>query len=209
MLQFISHHNSRYGYIEGIRMALEGGCRWVQLRMKEADEVTFLSTAQEAVALCRSYHARLILDDRVEMVKRVGADGVHLGSKDMPADEARTLLGPDLIIGGTANTIDDVRRLHRQGVDYTGCGPYRFTTTKQRLAPVLGLEGYRAIVEAMRRENILLPVVAIGGITRADLLPVLQTGVSGVAISGGILDAEHPVEETKTILRILEQSEQQ
>ena len=66
MLQFISHHNSRYGYIEGIRMALEGGCRWVQLRMKEADEATFLSTAQEAVALCRSYHARLILDDRVE-----------------------------------------------------------------------------------------------------------------------------------------------
>ena len=151
MLQFISHHNSRYGYIEGIRMALEGGCRWVQLRMKEADEATFLSTAQEAVALCRSYHARLILDDRVEMVKRVGADGVHLGHKDMPADEARTLLGPDLIIGGTANTIDDVRRLHRQGVDYIGCGPYRFTTTKQRLAPVLGLEGYRAIVETMRR----------------------------------------------------------
>lgn len=209
MLQFISHHNSRYGYIEGIRMALEGGCRWVQLRMKEADKATFLSTAQEAVALCRSYHARLILDDRVEMVKRVGADGVHLGRKDMPADEARTLLGPDLIIGGTANTIDDVRRLHRQGVDYIGCGPYRFTTTKQRLAPVLGLEGYRAIVEAMRRENILLPVVAIGGITRADLLPVLQTGVSGVAISGGILAAEHPVEETKAILRILEQSKQQ
>lgn len=209
MLQFISHHNSRYGYIEGIRMALEGGCRWVQLRMKEADKATFLSTAQEAVALCRSYHARLILDDRVEMVKRVGADGVHLGRKDMPADEARTLLGPDLIIGGTANTIDDVRRLHRQGVDYIGCGPYRFTTTKQRLAPVLGLEGYRAIVEAMRRENILLPVVAIGGITRADLLPVLQTGVSGVAISGGILDAEQPAEETKAILSILEQSEQQ
>ena len=209
MLQFISHHNSRYGYIEGIRMALEGGCRWVQLRMKEADEAKFLSTAQEAVALCRSYHARLILDDRVEMVKRVGADGVHLGSKDMPADEARTLLGPDLIIGGTANTIDDVRRLHRQGVDYIGWGPYRFTTTKQRLAPVLGLEGYRDIVAAMRREHILLPVVAIGGITRADLLPVLQTGVSGVAISGGILDAEHPVEETKAILRILEQSEQQ
>lgn len=209
MLQFISHHNSRYGYIEGIRMALEGGCRWVQLRMKKADEATFLSTAQEAVALCRSYHARLILDDRVEMVKRVGADGVHLGSKDMPADEARTLLGPDLIIGGTANTIDDVRRLHRQGVDYIGCGPYRFTTTKQRLAPVLGLEGYRAIIETMRRENILLPVVAIGGITRADLLPVLQTGVSVVAISGGILDAEQPVEETKAILRILEQSKQQ
>lgn len=209
MLQFITHHTDRYDEIAGTRAVLEGGCRWVQLRMKEADEATFLSTAQEAVALCRSYHARLILDDRVEMVKRVGADGVHLGSKDMPADEARTLLGPDLIIGGTANTIDDVRRLHRQGVDYIGCGPYRFTTTKQRLAPVLGLEGYRAIVEAMRRENILLPVVAIGGITRADLLPVLQTGVSGVAISGGILDAEHPVEETKAILSILEQSKQQ
>ena len=112
MLQFITHHTDRYDEIAGTRAVLEGGCRWVQLRMKEADEATFLSIAQEAVELCRSYHARLILDDRVEMVKRVGADGVHLGRKDMPADEARTLLGPDLIIGGTANTIDDVRRLH-------------------------------------------------------------------------------------------------
>lgn len=206
MLQFISHHNSRYDYIEGIQMALEGGCRWVQLRMKEATEETLLSTAQAAAALCRDHRARLILDDHVELVKAVGADGVHLGRNDMPVDEARQLLGTDYIIGGTANSIEDVRRLHRQGADYIGSGPYRFTTTKQRLAPILGLEGYRHIVEAMRSEGIRLPIVAIGGIARADILPVMQTGVTGVAISGGILEAANPVEETREILRLLKQS---
>ena len=206
MLQFISHQNSRYGYVEGIRMALEGGCRWVQLRMKEASEEEFLAAAREAAALCRDYQATLILDDRVEMVKPVGANGVHLGRNDMPVDKARQLLGADCVIGGTANTIEDVRRLHRQGADYIGCGPYRFTTTKQRLAPVLGLEGYRAIVQAMEAEGIRLPFVAIGGITRTDIQPLMQTGISGVAISGGILAAANPVEETREIIRLLEQS---
>lgn len=195
MIQFITHSNERYGYVDGARMALEGGCRWIQLRMKYASEDDFLSAAKEISKLCKQHNAVFVLDDHAELVEQTGADGVHLGKNDMPVDEARRLLGKDRIIGGTANTFEDVERLHRQGADYIGCGPFRFTTTKKNLSPVLGLEGYRNIVEQMRNHNISLPIVAIGGILEEDIEAIMQTGVSGIAVSGGILNAENPVEE--------------
>ena len=197
MIQFITHANTRYGYVEGARLALQGGCRWVQLRMKDADEATFLEAATEIGALCKQYNAVFVLDDHVEWVKTTGANGVHLGKNDMPVDEARKLLGKDYIIGGTANTFADVERLYRQGADYIGCGPFRFTTTKKNLSPVLGIEGYQSIVQQMQAHNIPLPIVAIGGILKKDIHSIMQTGVSGIAVSGGILNAEDPVEEMK------------
>ena len=176
-------------------MALEGGCRWIQLRMKDASEDEFLSAAKEISKLCKQHNAVFVLDDHAEWVEQTGADGVHLGKNDMPVDEARRLLGKDRIIGGTANTFEDVERLHRQGADYIGCGPFRFTTTKKNLSPVLGLEGYRNIVKQTKLHNIGLPIVAIGGILEEDIEAIMQTGVSGIAVSGGILNAENPVEE--------------
>ena len=87
MIQFITHTNERYDYIDGVRMALEGGCRWIQLRMKDASEEEVLKTAKSTSKLCRQYDAVFILDDYVELVERTGADGVHLGKNDMPIDE--------------------------------------------------------------------------------------------------------------------------
>ena len=203
MFQYISHYTPSIGYTEGIRMALEGGCKWVQLRIKDALEEEVLAYAREALPLCRQYGARFILDDHVELVERAGADGVHLGKNDMPVDEARKILGPDKIIGGTANTIDDIIRLHRQGADYIGCGPFRFTTTKKKLSPVLGLEGYRDIVLKMRENGIDLPIVAIGGITVDDIPAIMGTGVTGIALSGAILNAEDPKSMTESILETL------
>ena len=136
-------------------------------------------------------------------METAGADGVHLGKNDMPVDEARKILGPDKIIGGTANTIDDIIRLHRQGADYIGCGPFRFTTTKKKLSPVLGLEGYRDIVLKMREKGIDLPIVAIGGITVDDIPAIMGTGVTGIALSGAILNAEDPKSMTESILETL------
>lgn len=196
MLQFITHHNSRFGYVDGARMALEGGCRWVQLRMKEASEAELIETGKAIRQLCDRYGARFIIDDHVELVAHIGADGVHLGRQDMPVDEARRVLGSDYIIGGTANTLADVVRLNRLGANYIGCGPFRFTTTKQRLSPILGLEGYAEVVQGMRREGIAMPIVAIGGILLDDVSEIMATGVNGVAISGAILNAHDPVAET-------------
>lgn len=201
MIQFITHSNNRYGYVDGARLALEGGCRWVQLRMKEATEAEFMAAAAEIGRLCKEHGATFVLDDHVEWVEKTGADGVHLGKNDMPIDEARKILGRDKIIGGTANTFEDVERLYRQGADYIGCGPFRFTTTKKNLSPVLGLEGYQHIVDQMKSHGINLPIVAIGGILESDIKSILATGVSGIAVSGGILNAENPAEEMQRFLK--------
>lgn len=203
MIQFITHSNNRYGYVDGARLALEGGCRWVQLRMKEATEAEFMAAAAEIGRLCKEHGATFVLDDHVEWVEKTGADGVHLGKNDMPIDEARKILGCDKIIGGTANTFEDVERLYRQGADYIGCGPFRFTTTKKNLSPVLGLEGYQHIVDQMKSHGINLPIVAIGGILESDIKSILATGVSGIAVSGGILNAENPAEEMQRFLKYL------
>lgn len=203
MIQFITHSNNRYGYVDGARLALEGGCRWVQLRMKKATEAEFMAAAAEIGRLCKEHGATFVLDDHVEWVEKTGADGVHLGKNDMPIDEARKILGSDKIIGGTANTFEDVERLYRQGADYIGCGPFRFTTTKKNLSPVLGLEGYQHIVDQMKSHGINLPIVAIGGILESDIKSILATGVSGIAVSGGILNAENPAEEMQRFLKHL------
>lgn len=204
MLQYISHFTPQISYAEGIRMALEGGCRWIQLRMKDASAEEIIACAEEVIPLCRHHGAKFLLDDHVELVRRLGADGVHLGKNDMPVDEARKILGPDIIIGGTANTIEDIIRLHKQGADYIGCGPFRFTTTKKNLSPILGLDGYKSIVLEMKELGIDSPIVAIGGITVEDIPAVMETGVSGIALSGAILGAADPVEMTARIIETID-----
>jgi thiamine-phosphate pyrophosphorylase len=203
MVQFISHYSERYSYLDSIQLALDGGCRWIQLRMKDAKDDEVRPIAIEAQKLCRQYGATFIIDDRVALVSELGADGVHLGKNDMPISEARRLLGPDFIIGGTANTFEDAKAHYEASANYIGCGPFRFTTTKQKLAPVLGLDGYRHIISKLRAANIKIPVVAIGGITKADIPAILQTGITGIALSGTVLRADDPIEEMKHIINII------
>lgn len=204
MLQFITHYTNTISYLDSVRLALEGGCRWVQLRMKGASEEEMLTVALEAQRMCREAGATFIIDDHVELVRRIGADGVHLGKNDMPIDEARSILGSGFIIGGTANTFDDVLMHHRRGADYIGCGPFRFTTTKEKLSPVLGLEGYRSIMEQMKAAGLDMPVVAIGGITAADIPSIMATGVTGIALSGSVLRAADPAAEMARLIAITE-----
>jgi thiamine-phosphate pyrophosphorylase len=203
MIQFISHYSERYSYLDSIQLALEGGCRWIQLRMKDATDNEVRPIAIKAQQLCRQYHATFIIDDRVALVRELGADGVHLGKNDMPIREARQLLGPDFIIGGTANTFEDAKAHYEASADYIGCGPFRFTTTKKKLAPVLGLEGYRSIIHQIREARIDIPVVAIGGITKADIPAILQTGITGIALSGTVLRADDPIAEMNHIINII------
>ena len=203
MIQFITHTNERYDYIDGVRMALEGGCRWIQLRMKDTSEEDVLKTAKSTRKLCRKYGAVFILDDYVELVERTGADGVHLGKDDMPIDKVRRLLGKDKIIGGTANTFEDVKRIYSAGADYIGCGPFRFTTTKKKLSPILGLDGYSRIIEQMNTYGINIPIIAIGGILLQDVSDIMQTRVSGVAVSGAILNANNDDTPVTTMKRFI------
>lgn len=196
-LQFISHYTEEVSYLEGCRMALEGGCRWIQLRVKGAPDEEVFPLAIQVQRLCKEHDAVFLIDDRVALVKEIGADGVHLGKNDMPVSEARQLLGEEYIIGGTANTMDDICALIGQGVDYIGCGPFRFTTTKEKLSPLLGAEGYRKLLEAMEEQQLTTPLVAIGGITLEDLPLLRSVGVKGFAVSGAILHAPDPVAATR------------
>ena len=204
MLQFITHKAGGYDELSGAEAVLKGGCRWVQLRMKDASDEEFMAVGRKLAELCRSFGARLILDDRVHLVGEIGADGVHVGKNDMPVDEVRRLLGPGFIVGATANSFDDIASAAARGADYIGLGPFRFTQTKRKLSPILGLEGYRQLMSESRAAGILLPVVAIGGINSADIPDIMATGVHGVAISGGLLRAEDTVAETRNILSELE-----
>ena len=202
-LQFITHFTDQYSYYDSARLALEGGCRWIQLRMKDASDEEVEKEAIRVQALCKEHGATFLLDDRVELVKKLNADGVHLGKNDMPIAEARLILGKEFIIGGTANTFEDVKAHYEAGADYIGCGPFRFTTTKKNLSPILGLEGYTDIVRQMKEQGIDLPIVAIGGITIEDIPDIMKTGVTGIALSSTILRAENPVEETRKINALL------
>lgn len=172
--------------------------------MKDASEDELKATTICVQDLCRQYGATFIVDDHVDLVKQIGADGVHLGKLDMPIKEARERLGKGFIIGGTANTFEDIRQHAADGADYIGCGPFRFTTTKQKLSPILGLDGYCSILARMKEEGLSIPVVGIGGITRKDIPALKAVGLSGIALSGGILKAGNPVREMETIIRLTE-----
>lgn len=205
-LQFITHPTPSQSVVDGARKALEGGCRWIQLRWKDASQEQLLAAGREIAGMCRKHNATFIIDDHVELVHILDADGVHLGQNDMPVSNARAILGPTKIIGATANTLRHMTTAAAEGADYIGLGPFRFTNTKQNLSPVLGLQGYRSLLAAFTGS---IPVVAIGGITDTDIPPLLSTGISGIALSSTILSDTDPAQRTSAIISILENAKKQ
>ncbi|TAJ11564.1 thiamine phosphate synthase [Marinilabiliaceae bacterium JC017] len=189
-LHFITTYNPGKSHLDQVREYCAGGGNWVQLRMKEATAGEVEVMARKCLSVCMDFQAKLIINDHVDVAAKVGADGVHLGKNDMSPAEARQIQGDHMIIGGTANTFEDIQRLVSQGVDYIGLGPYRFTTTKKNLSPVLGLEGYQAIIKQCSEAGISIPVVAIGGLGPDDLKGLFTAGVHGVAISSYLVNQE-------------------
>lgn len=205
-LQYISQKTPEYSHLENIERNCREGVKWVQLRMKEEGPEEVLITAKAAKYICNRYGSRLIINDHTAIALEVEADGVHLGKNDLPVPEARKLLGSNRIIGGTANTFADIRALSDAGADYVGLGPFRFTTTKKNLSPVLGINGYKKIIKKCNDANVTLPVLAIGGILLTDIPAIMETGVHGIALSG-VLSGEGNRMTLKTIKSILEQNQ--
>lgn len=203
-IQFITHYNSKYNYLESAIMALESGVRFVQLRMKDASIDELLIMGKLIKKECDKYNALFIIDDYVELVNEIGANGVHLGKEDMPIREARKILGKDKIIGGTTNTYEDIVKHYKDGADYIGLGPLRFTNTKQGLSPILGLDGYKDIINKCKANNIDIPIYAIGGIRLEDIEGLQSTGVYGLAISSLILESEDASKTIKEINLIIQ-----
>lgn len=207
-LMLITHQTETYTDYEEAKRFLEGGGSWVQLRQKEGLD---REMAHRLAELCRQKNGVLCVDDNVDIALEIGADAVHLGKNDMPVDEAWKVVRKahrekDFLIGATTNTFEDIRQAARSGASYIGLGPFRFTQTKKRLSPILGLEGYRRIISQCEEAGIHLPIYAIGGIELEDIPDLMKTGVHGIAISGSIIRADNPAEMTRRFLeKILEE----
>ena len=145
--------------------------------------------AEAAKKICDRYQAALIINDYPQVAVDVEAAGVHVGKLDMTVAAARAITGNGMIVGGTANTLEDILQHVQHGASYVGVGPFRFTTTKQNLSPILGLAGYQSILQALKEKGITIPVIAIGGILLEDIPALLETGVHGIAASGLITQA--------------------
>jgi len=189
-LQYISQGKTIEEQLHNIHHALDAGCNWIQLRFKNQTAKDTFALAEAVKFLCEEYLANFIVNDNLYLAQQIAADGVHLGLTDMNIAEARAILGNTKIIGGTANTFEDIENHVKNGCDYIGLGPFRFTDTKEKLSPILGLSGYYTTLQKMKNSKIETPVYAIGGITLNDISPLMETGIHGIAVSGMITKSD-------------------
>ena len=203
MLQYITNTDCKTPVTDQIFAVIEGGCKWIQIRMKDASDDDIRKVVEAVKPTCIDKEVFLILNDRVELAKELNVGGVHLGKMDTLPSKARMILGPAAVIGVTANTYSDVVAVSQLDIDYYGIGPFRYTDTKKNLAPVLGLEGIRKICFEMAENDITIPHVAVGGIRYEDVLPLIEAGVNGIAVSGAIAFADDIRKETERFVALM------
>ena len=170
-------------HAEQVRLLSQGGASLVQLREKQLPALKFYEEAKAAADFALRSGIRLIINDRVDVALAVGASGVHLGQDDLPPEAARKLLGPDAIIGYSTHNVAQAINAATLPIDYLAIGPIFSTTTKTDTAPVLGLDGLRAVRQSVRE----LPLVAIGGITATNARSVIEAGADSVAVISALL----------------------
>lgn len=201
-IQYITQDSEHLSHSDQALAMFKHGIKWVQLRMKYAKETEIKAEAKLILQHAEEHGGTLLLNDSVELAQELGVKAVHLGLGDMPINEAREALEHDVILGGTANTMAQIKLQAERGADYVGVGPFRFTTTKKNLSPTLGLEGYKTLLAQMKDEGIDLPLFAVGGITIDDIDALEEIGVKHFAISGEVLSC-HLNGDFETIKRLI------
>lgn len=179
-LHYISQGNSPKEHLDNIQKACTSGAELVQLRLKNVSEKRILKIAQEAREITAHFQTRLLINDHYKIAKEVKADGVHLGQNDPCPTIARKHLYTWQMIGGTANTLQDCETLIDKEVDYISLGPFSESKTKDNTSSVIGVKGYSAIIDVL---NTKTPILGVGGITLKDVPVLLESGVSGIAVS--------------------------
>jgi thiamine-phosphate pyrophosphorylase len=191
-------------HLEQAITACESGANWIQYRCFSKTEEQHLDEINRIAEVCDDWGTTLIITDHTSLLSKADIQGVHI--EDMSADytSIRNEIGPDKTLGASANTLDDIKRIAASGVvDYVGCGPFAVTLTKPNDYPTLGVEGYKTIKAEMDNLQIKIPVLAVGGITAADIEALIDTGVYGVAVSAAINKSEAPASAFKEIYRKL------
>jgi len=188
---------------EVVKAAVEGGATVVQLREKDCSTREFVQQALAIKDFLRNRRIPLIINDRLDVAQAVRADGVHLGQTDMPLEMAKEILGDSMIIGISAESLEDAIAAERGGADYLGVSPIYATPTKTDTAPPLGLAGLREIRKAVR-----LPLVGIGGLNRQNCAEVIRSGADGVAVVSAIVAADDPEAAARVLKKIITEARQ-
>jgi len=179
-LHYISQGNSPKEHLENIQKACTSGAELVRLRLKNISEKKLLKLAKEVREITAHFQTRLIINDDYKIAKEIKADGVHLGKTDSCPTIARKHLYSWQMIGATANTLQDCETSIAKDVDYISLSPFRNITTKDNSIAALGLNGFTSITEALKTET---PIIGFGSITTEDVIAILESGVSGIAVS--------------------------
>ncbi|HLP56479.1 MAG TPA: thiamine phosphate synthase [Fluviicola sp.] len=213
-IQYITHPNENFDELAWVHRLHENGVSWIQLRIKEDDFiqrfpqkhflVSFHEIADRMRAMTQALGMLLTINDEAEVARFSNADGLHVGQEDLHPAEALAQIESGKILGGTANSIPEITRFSNVPMTYFGVGPFRSTTTKSTLKPVLGLEGYQQIIDFLKAENNPAPVYAIGGIEAADVNDILATGVYGIAVSGAFFNERHSAEAIRAFVDKIE-----
>jgi thiamine-phosphate pyrophosphorylase len=190
---------TQFSHLELAELAIAGGADTIQFREKGVETKQMIRVAEQMQALCKRAGATFIVNDRVDVAIASHADGVHLGQNDFPIPLARKLLGEEAIIGGSAGNKEEARKCLLEGADYIGFGPVYFTTSKEDAGPAGGLDLLKQVVK-----EIPLPIIAIGGLTRDNTLPVIRTGVHGIAVISAVCCQNDPSEAARCLRHMLE-----
>ncbi len=185
-IQFITTETESQSHFDIARKACEAGVKWIQYRNKNASPKKMWEEVLRLKTLCKKFKSTLIINDNPNLAFEAVADGVHLGKEDVTVKEARNLIGNKFIIGASCHNIDDIIQAQSDGANYVGLGPFRFTSTKSNLNPLLGINGFEKIMSDYAKRKLTIPVYAIGGVTVDNVDLLLSMGVYGVAISSAI-----------------------
>lgn len=189
---------TRFSAVELARLAIRGGADVIQFRQKDGATNQMIDTARQLKAVCAGAGVDLIINDRIDVAMAIDADGVHLGQDDFPINKARRMLGPGMIIGGSADSLEEALQCQAEGADYVGFGPVFSTTSKDDAGPVAGLEALARVAAGLR-----IPVVAIGGVNAGNAAQIMAAGAHGVAVISAVCCQLDPEAATTALLRAM------
>jgi thiamine-phosphate pyrophosphorylase len=177
--------------IEVVEQAIKGGATAIQLRDKTASDEEMINLGQQILRLTAENNIPLIINDRVKVAIFLKAQGIHVGQSDMPAIQVRQLVGPNMILGVSASTVEQALKAQNDGADYLGVGPIFPTLTKTDADPPIGLEGFKKI-----RDAVHIPIIAIGSINKSNARDVISSGADGIAVISAVMGTVNPLEAT-------------
>ena len=204
MLQFITNSDSQINVVDQIKGAIAGGCRWIQVNMKDAYVDEIKCVINEVKPICQESESILILSDRVELVKELELDGVHLDKGAMLPTQAREILGAGPIIGVAANSFSDISQIRYFDIDYISVGPYKHPESSTADSPIVSTDDYASIMAQIHEQQIELPIVAFGDIETTDIQGLWATGINGIAVSNAIANANDISAQTAQFITLLD-----